>query len=259
MEGRKRKRLKITIMILAVLLAVSIISLAGLWFWHWTNYNVKAQTSPNIITPETGESVSETVRETAGKTELNQKQGRPSGADGRKAPEITLCKNHAGVNIPFSAEGMLPGDSVRKEYCVEVFHDGAVEVSFDIRVLSGAKLGEVLQCSVKRMPEGSVVYEGLLRDMPEKIEAVPAGEKNSRLAYEITVSLDPSVGNEYQNQNLKADFVWSVPDPDHLTSPDTGGSFIPAVWIAVFAVSLIAIVFLLIFIRKTKKENHHEK
>ena len=285
MEIRKHNRLKTTIIVLAVLLAVNIICLAGLWIWRQKDISGKDEISPNIITPEaedtaqippdqksiqqtdaaeperqtepaadTGGSAEETVKATVS----GREQGRPS-AGSREKSEIVLCKNHPDTNIPFSVDGMMPGDTITKEYCVEVSHDGAVEVDFDIHVQPDEKLGEVLKCSVKRMPESRVLYEGLLRDMPRKAETVSEDEKNSRLVYEITAFLDTSVGNEYQNQNLKADFIWSVPDPENLIPPQTGDDFLPAVWITVSAVSLIAVVCLLILIRKTRKENHHEK
>lgn len=72
-----------------------------------------------------------------------------------------------------------------------------------------------------------------------------ANEQGESIAnYQIDVSLDTSVGNEYQAASLKADLNWYVEDDGGLTPPVTGENISLIIWIAVAFISLALILLL---------------
>ncbi len=111
-------------------------------------------------------------------------------------------------NSPFAVENMLPGDVVTKDYTIKVSHKNPIDVYHRIDVLEGyEKLAEVLDVKVELPEKNIVLYEGLMKDMQNPvIYKYAAGEKE--VVYRISVSLDTSVGNEYQYKSLQADFRW---------------------------------------------------
>ena len=164
-----------------------------------------------------------------------------------KAAEISLYANHPEDNQPFQAGNLFPGDTESKRYCVRVSHSSDVTVYFHADVRPGyEKLAEVLQCRVVLLTTGETLYEGLMRDMPSSLtHSVKANqETESELYYEITAYLDTSVGNEYQNRDLVADFRWWVEDTGSLIPPHTGDSFPMALYIGLALSSLIILVLL---------------
>lgn len=101
---------------------------------------------------------------------------------------------------------------------------------------------------------GDLVYDGLMKDMDKAIEYSLSSDDNttSELHYQITVYLDSSVGNEYQNKELVADFKWWVEDSEYLDPlPDTGDQFNLAIWMGLFVSSFS--LGLLIVKRKQEK------
>ncbi len=157
----------------------------------------------------------------------------PTSADA-KAEIIVLNGKKSGSGEimdadtkPFVAEGMYPGDSITKYYCLEVTPNGTVSMRFFITLKDqNAKLGEVLNVKVtlwEKEAGGSyvkagVVYDGLMRDMQGSVTADTGSYKQVNAAngvsvqyfYEVTVYLDKSVGNAYANQSLTADFRWEL-------------------------------------------------
>lgn len=126
---------------------------------------------------------------------------------------IEIDSRNAQVNQPFVAKNMFPGDRISQKYEVEVTHKGSILLHFRSSVRPGyEKLAEVLQA--KAEIEGETAYEGLLAEMPDTIDYLirPAtsGAVVTTVDYCLTVYLDTSVGNEYQNQGLIADFEWWV-------------------------------------------------
>ena len=72
------------------------------------------------------------------------------------------------------------------------------------------------------------------------------------LYYEITAYLDTSVGNDYQNKDLIADFSWWVEETENLDSPQTGDLFKLYLWLCIASGSLLLLILLW---RKRKKED----
>ena len=150
---------------------------------------------------------------------------------------------------------MFPGDAEAKTFRVEVSRKASVTVHFRADVQPGyEKLAEVLKARVV-LSGGEVLYDGLMRDMPQSVDTALTGSGTDVLTYEITASLDTSVTNEYQNRDLVADFRWWVTDTDALApSPKTSDTLTIALWTAVAAVS---VGVLIVIARRRRKEESH--
>ncbi len=149
---------------------------------------------------------------------------------------------------------MFPGDTETKWYCVKISHSGDVIVRYRAEVRPGyEKLAEVLRCRVVLLTTGEMLYDGLMRDMPESLNYSVETDKTteSELYYEITAYLDTSVGNAYQNKDLIADFRWWVQDTANLDSPQTGDDSNIYLWICLASGSLPILLFL---VRQRRKE-----
>lgn len=139
---------------------------------------------------------------------------------------IAIYKTHAEDAAPFRLTNMFPGDSQTKGYLVEVSHKGTVTVRFRANIREGyEKLAEVLKCRVELRDEKHPLYDGLMSDMPESINKRISSTfgTTTELTYDITVYLDTSVGNDYMNRELVADFCWWVleEDSDTTSLPET--------------------------------------
>ncbi len=121
---------------------------------------------------------------------------------------VKLKAPDAFGNVPFSVGNMFPGDSEQKEFTVKVSHKKPAVLYYHADIQNGSeKLAEVLMVKIELPEKDKTLYEGLMKDMPDALEhSLKADEKE--VLYCITAWLDTSVGNEYQNQTLMADFRW---------------------------------------------------
>ena len=86
-----------------------------------------------------------------------------------------------------------------------------------------------------------------------------AKSTTDELYYEITAYLDTSVGNEYQNKDLIADFSWWVEETGNLEpSPKTGDNANILLWICLAAVSGSVMIFLLFARRRREEEETND-
>lgn len=145
------------------------------------------------------------------------------------AGRLSIYRNHESDGLPFEVLNMLPGDVETKDYLVNVSYRGSVELFFQATVrkdtdadgnLVDPKLAEVLKCKVEIPRENRVLYDGLMKDVPEcgLIINSPVGITEP-IPYRITASLDTSVGNDYQNKTLIADFKWWVYTDSNVKPP----------------------------------------
>ena len=283
MEGKdikKRTGIKMVI-ILSALLAVSIVGLAGtLIYQSMKDSEPVAVTVPdNIISPdaEGGPSEKESTdkkEESVPERSTNQSSGNAqselptyetalsadtgvqpaSSESAKKAAVISLYRKHAEDNQPFQVGNMFPGDAETKYYCVKISHSGDVIVRYHADIRSGyEKLAEVLRCRIVLLTTNETLYDGLMRDMPESLNHSVKTDTSteSELYYGITAYLDTSVGNEYQNQDLIADFRWWVQDTGNLDPPQTGDTANIYLWMCLASGSLLILLFL---VRKRRKE-----
>ncbi len=144
-------------------------------------------------------------------------------------PDVSLKQNDTSTNVPFYVTNMFPGDSVSKEFSIQVpNHNEPLQVFFhaDIR-LGYEKLAEVLKCRIELVDGNALLYEGLMRDMPNSV-TVEMQPGVNRIDFRITAFLTTDVGNPYQNQTLIADFRWWYLEPSvPITPVEPGGIIIP--------------------------------
>lgn len=230
--------IKRVIVVLAILLALSLAALCVLWR-HYRSVP-SAQVSGNRITAQTT-AFTQTAPQRAALTPLSASANDIPG----KASDIQIDKRVPSYGEAFHAGNMFPGDSIAQYYRVRVYHTGTVTVHFNAAVQSDTKyqkLAEVLMIRVS--VDGTVVYDGLMRDMPQSVDTALSGDY---LDYTLNVYLDTSVGNDYMNKELMADFRWWVEGTGHrhpdsgnsgsngddgqlINGPKTGDSFSPLLW-----------------------------
>ncbi len=252
------KKIKAVIIILAILLGLSLSALGGILIYNKISDGKTAsvEVPDNLITPDApagedsssgadGDGAAQPAGNSAGKTE--------------KAASIELYNKQPEENSPFAVSNMFPGDSATKYFRVRVSYHGKITVHYNAAVRPGyEKLAEVLKVRVKLLSTGETVYDGGIADMPESITYEMASAKSTvgELYYEITAYLDTSVGNDYQNKDLIADFKWWVEETGNLDdSPKTGDDFNVRLFALLAVCSGAAILLLLVRRRKEEKEN----
>lgn len=275
---------------MAILLGISSTALAGMLLYKHLVLSEPASVivPDNIITPDleikeekNSEESTENKNEkddsvtqaqsvvTAGgkttQTTQNQSLSLNTGANSntqanRVATVLSIYNRNAEDGVAFHAENMFPGDAEMKYFCVRVSFQDTVTVKHHADIRPGyEKLAEVMKCRIVLLTTGETLYDGLMRDMPESLEhsLYSAEGTTSELYYEITTYLDTSVGNEYQNKTLIADFRWWVEEESHLIdAPKTGDDFNIGLWAGMAATSLFMLILLLI---KRKREEQNEQ
>lgn len=287
---QKNKKSTIVIVILIVLLCLSATALTGtLLYNHFVRTEPTTVDVPgNIITPDgennssaetnpppfestNGEASSEpdtsTVPDQSETTSASESvpettESETTGAtsvSSSKASAIALHNRKPEDNTPFQVTNMFPGDRETKYYCVKVSYKGDIIVRYHADIRPGyEKLAEVLKVKIRLLDTDETLYDGLMRDMPKSLNhALYTTEKTqSELYYEITAYLDTSVGNEYQDKELIADFRWWVEETENLDSPQTGDTSNIYLWIALASGSLFILILLL---AKRRKEAADEQ
>ena len=273
----KSSRLKIVIVILAVLLVISAGGLAARYVYlHFFAPAQSTVTVPdNLIGEENSESQKKPAENSSqseitplpdgesvsGQTDVagnSSKNGNPT-ADKPIAVKLELYEGRPGANQRFEVKNMFPGDTETKYFCVKAHHDADLELFFRTKITGQTKnLGDVLHIKVTHLETGKVLCDAPFaeidgKEFSELLKKNAAGETTAY--YQIDVSLDTSVGNEYQAAELKTDFAWYVKDEGGLTPPQTGDTTNLILWITLAASSLL----LLVLLWKRRKEARHEE
>ena len=278
----QKKKIKIIIIVLACLLGLSLLALGGTVIYNKiANATPATVTVPdNLITadedttkPDSSDSQapdsSDTEKPDGSYTKTPDSSAAASfsavptqstTAEVKKAATIELYNKQPEENTPFQVENMFPGDSETKYFRVRVSYHDKITVHYKATVRPGyEKLAEVLKVRVNLLSTGETMYDGLMRDMPESLTHKLASQKSTtdELYYEITAYLDTSVGNEYQNNDLIADFKWWVEETGNLDdSPQTGDTSNILLWAVLAACSLSMMILLLVVrMRKEDEEN----
>lgn len=272
LQEKKKNKMKVVIVILSVLLAVSLISLAGtLIYNHFSGSQPASVTVPdNIITPEkdddvipqTKENQDDGIESTDKRENTNSNENSDNGTNKKStvsqtvptpsgeqitATTLSLYKWHPDDNTPFKVENMFPGDRERKYYCIRISHKGDVTLRFHADIRPGyEKLSEVLKCRIVLPDNGEVLYDGLMRDMPDSVNhSLRTGSATtSEVYYKITTYLDTSVGNEYMEKTLIADFRWWVEEPGEMIPAATGDPYNICLWACIVSGSLFLLILL---------------
>ena len=176
-------------------------------------------------------------------------------ADKPTAPVPELYAGRPDVNQRFEVSNMLPGDTETRYFCVRAYHEEDITLFFRAEVTEQTKnLGDVLHIKVTHLDTGKVLCDAAFNEIDgeEFSELLKADAREETTAYyQIDVSLDTSVGNEYQAALLKADFEWCVKDEGGLVEPPQTGDTTNFVLRTVLAVSSL---LLMIFLWKRRKE-----
>ena len=272
----QKKKIKIVIIILAILLGLSLLALGGTVIYNKIANNTLATVTvpDNLITPDEDTTKPDSSESNSQAPDSSDTQTPSSSADAsssavptqsttaeaKKAATIELYNKQPEENTPFAVGNMFPGDVETKYFRVRVSYHDKITVHYKATVRPGyEKLAEVLKVQVKLLSTGETMYDGLMRDMPESLTHKLASKKSTtdELYYEITAYLDTSVGNEYQNKDLIADFKWWVEETGNLDdSPQTGDTSNILLW-AVLAACSGSMMILLLVVRRRKEDEEN--
>lgn len=278
----QKKKIKIVITVLAVLLGISLTALGGtLLYNRLASRPAATVTVPdNLITadedttkPDSSDSQapdsSDTEKPDGSYTQTPDGSAATSSsavptqsttAEAKKAATVELYNKQPEENTPFQVGNMFPGDSETKYFRVRVSYHDKITVHYKATIRPGyEKLAEVLKVRVKLLSTGETMYDGGIADMPESLTHKLASKNSAvgELYYEITVFLDTSVSNDYQNKDLIADFKWWVEETGNLDdSPQTGDTSNILLWAVLAAGSLGMIIILLVTRRRKEDEEN---
>ena len=278
----QKKKIKIIIIVLACLLGLSLLALGGTLIYNKIANTASATvTVPNnLITPDEDTSNPDNSESQApDSSESNSQapnrsdtQAPRSSADAsssavtptqnttaevKKAATIELYNKQPEENTAFAVGNMFPGDSETKYFRVRVSYHDKITAHYKATVRPGyEKLAEVMKVRVKLLSTGETMYDGLMRDMPESLTHKLASQKTTtdELYYEITAYLDTSVGNDYQNKDLIADFKWWVEETGNLDDPTITGDTSSIVLWAMLAACSGSMIILLLITRRRKED-----
>ena len=278
----QKKKIRIIIIVLAILLGLSLLALGGTLIYNKiANATPATVTVPdNLITPDEDTTKpdnsdsqapdsSDTEKPDSSDTQTPNSSTATSSsavpmqsttAEVKKAATVELYNKQPEENTPFQVGNMFPGDSETKYFRVRVSYHDTITVHYKANVRPGyEKLAEVLKVRIRLLSAGETMYDGLMRDMPESLTHKLASKKSAtdELYYEITAYLDTSVGNDYQNKDLIADFKWWVEETGNLDdSPQTGDTSNILLWAVLAAGSLGMIIILLVTRRRKEDEEN---
>ena len=272
----QKKKIKIVIIILAILLGLSLLALGGTVIYNKIANNTPATVTvpDNLITPDEDATKPDSSESNSQAPDSSDTQTPSSSADAsssavptqsttaeaKKAATIELYNKQPEENTPFHVGNMFPGDAEIKYFCVRVSYHDKITVHYKATVRPGyEKLAEVLKVRVKLLSTVEMLYDGLMRDMPESLTHKLASKKSTtdELYYEITAYLDTSVGNDYQNKDLIADFKWWVEETGNLDdSPKTGDTSNILLW-AVLAAGSLSLIIILHVTRRRKEDEEN--
>lgn len=278
----QKKKIRIIIIVLAILLGLSLLALGGTLIYNKiANATPATVTVPdNLITPDEDTTKpdnsdsqapdsSDTEKPDSSDTQTPNSSTATSSsavpmqsttAEVKKAATVELYNKQPEENTPFQVGNMFPGDSETKYFRVRVSYHDTITVHYKATVRPGyEKLAEVLKVRIRLLSAGETMYDGLMRDMPESLTHKLASKKSAtdELYYEITAYLDTSVGNDYQNKDLIADFKWWVEETGNLDdSPQTGDTSNILLW-AVLAAGSLGMIIILLVTRRSKDDEEN--
>lgn len=283
--NRKSKRLKTAIIILSILLLLSIGGLAAWYAYlaYFTPVQVTVVLPDNLIgknsslLEESADSEGGHLQTSVPANNENNTVGSSSPAKSASvgtantesdrtahraaAKMLELYQGKPSDNQKFDVQNMFPGDQETRYFCIKTYHNADITLFFRADVTEETKnLSNVLHIKVTHMESNEVLCDAPFSqiDGQEFSRLLSANAENETISYyQIDVSLDTSVGNEYQAALLKADFEWYVEDEGELTPPKTGDRTNILLWI-VLAASLLLLILLLTVKRRKENEQHEQ-
>lgn len=194
----------------------------------------------------------------------------------RSSPQVEMAAGVAAQQFRkqgLSVSNLFPGDIAEESYTVSFKHEKALKVK-----LSFVPTGQVSTALLENLQVRIVVQDGdtLLCDTDLQrlvsdaqffyIKETPA--KKSTHTFAVTVSLPTTAGNDCANQRLSGDILWEaeeveeIPPDDKVpivTPPDTGDPPRLMFYLALAALAVAFIVMLLLWTKRPKKGDRHEK
>lgn len=253
-----KKTVRTTIKALSVCLALSVLAIAGtLIYMNFIDISPESVSLPKAILRAAQEESTESEQSYQAPQTGENVDSASVSEENKFASALYLYEKHEGDNTPFHVTNMFPGDTETNYYCVRVAHKGSVTVRFHADIREGfEKLAEVLKCRIVLLSTGETLYDGLMRDMPSSIDHPldSSKETTDELYYSITAYLDTSVGNDYQNKQLIADFKWWVEETDNLVLPPKTGAENTIIYTAAAVFAISAVLILILKKRNSKEE-----
>ncbi len=143
---------------------------------------------------------------------LSGNNNNPSSTNnviGTKSDDVELNDEGDVEKIRFNVNNMLPGDSETRSFYVTVTNNKFDTVRFKADIASDSSvLSDYMRISVSTADERLPIYEGLIKDMTEGVIAKVVPDEETEFI--ITVTLDPSAGNECQNSEIAINFSWWI-------------------------------------------------
>lgn len=128
---------------------------------------------------------------------------------GTKGDDIKLGNEGDVEQVKFDVSNMFPGDSEVKTFTVVVTNKKINKINFKAELVTeNEAFYDVMRISVKVRDENHPIYTGLIKDLEDGISVdMVSGEETE---FTITVTLDPSAGNECQNSEVAVNFAWWI-------------------------------------------------
>ena len=267
-QEKTSKALRNTITVLAILLCVSIVALAGVFIYGQAGNDGPTTDVPeNLITSSEAPAASAqpsvpawtpgaSVAADAEETETPAPQ-RLSSHEVKKAAAIRLFNKQPDYNTAFSVSNMFPGDTQTKYYAVQVSYHDKITLHYHADIRPGSeKLAEVLKVRITSLNDNKTMYDGLMRDMAKSLTYKMSSDKSttSEVYYGIEAYLDTSVGNEYQQKSLTADFRWWVEETGNLDPPPVTGDNTLSAVLAIAACICGVVLIIILILRRRKGE-----
>ena len=128
---------------------------------------------------------------------------------GTKGDDIKLSNEGDVEQVRFDVSNMFPGDSEVKTFTVVVTNKKINKINFKAELVTeNEAFYDVMRISVKVRDENHPIYTGLIKDLEDGIKVdMVSGEETE---FTVTVTLDPSAGNECQNSEIAVNFAWWV-------------------------------------------------
>lgn len=136
------------------------------------------------------------------------------------AAEVVLSDDQAENAASLHAANLFPGDSQTKRYQVKITYQDRITLCFDTTVGSGSeKLSEVMKIKVHLPSTGELLYDGPIDTMPTLTHTLTSPQKVTQdIPYDVTIYLDPSADQSYQNLDFDAGLHWWASETEDLHS-----------------------------------------
>lgn len=171
---------------------------------------------------------------------------------------LNINKNQTNNKTQFAVDNMFPGDKIAHQYNINISCKSSLTLRFKPIIDKNDKLSEVLNVRIAYADTNKVLYDGLIKDVPDSFDYKIETDKTitKKVPYIITTYLDTSVCNEYMNEGADVVFEWLVNETDALDDgPKTGDDFNIALWAGLMLVSMCGVIFLIIKMKKGDKKN----